>query len=233
MRVSSTWHHGRLALTTTGGNDAGLVDILNQCVYQFFSPTDILTFLLGTGTIVEALQNLHLIDIGKYSRTCEQQMDESETLINDQSFSQNIKDLIDAAKTKLASDGTIYYTSYAKFWDDDATDDDWCSKPENTWSVFLSNVPNIMSFQAPVVLTKDRRIRMNSLVDLVNSKISDAVAAAGDQVEFINYDEYIDDVGGRYCSPGVEEPEQTRWALFSFPRIAKQANSTQMERRIL
>lgn len=61
------------------------------------------------------------------------------------------------------------------------------------------------------MLTADRRKRMNSLVDLVNSKISAAVAAAGEQVMFINYDEYIGDIGGRFCPPDVQEPQPTRY----------------------
>lgn len=52
---------------------------------------------------------------------------------------------------------------------------------------------------------------MNDLVDLVNGKISAAVANAGDQVVFINYDEYVGDVGGRFCAPGVQEPQQQRY----------------------
>lgn len=46
---------------------------------------------------------------------------------------------------------------------------------------------------------------MNDLVINVNSKISAAVQRAGDQVAFIDYDDYVGYLGGRYCLPGVNE----------------------------
>jgi hypothetical protein len=46
---------------------------------------------------------------------------------------------------------------------------------------------------------------MNDLVDLVNLKIVDAVARAGPQAVFIDWQPDVDRIQGRYCSPGVDE----------------------------
>ena len=46
---------------------------------------------------------------------------------------------------------------------------------------------------------------MNNLVDAMNNKLELAVQRGGDQVVFINYDSYVGSLGGRYCSPGVDE----------------------------
>ncbi len=46
---------------------------------------------------------------------------------------------------------------------------------------------------------------MNDLVNDMNSKIQAAVQRGGDQVVFIDYDAYVDLLGGLYCLPGVDE----------------------------
>ncbi|KAK3176792.1 hypothetical protein OEA41_008117 [Lepraria neglecta] len=51
------------------------------------------------------------------------------------------------------------------------------------------------------------------MVDAVNSKISDAIAAAGDQVVFVNYDQYFTMYGGRYCENNIIEPDTSRPSL--------------------
>jgi hypothetical protein len=63
-----------------------------------------------------------------------------------------------------------------------------------------------LDWQEPAVLTKDRRLRMNALVDKVNGKIAEAVQAAGNKVVFVDYDRYFGDLQGRFCAPGTEEP---------------------------
>jgi len=66
-------------------------------------------------------------------------------------------------------------------------------------------------------LTKPRRQKMNSLVDLMNKRIGEIVKAKAtknskgqDNVIFVNYDEYYGDVKGRFCTKGVSKPEQER-----------------------
>ena len=86
-----------------------------------------------------------------------------------------------------------YYTGYAQFFDATTNNCDSVS-----WHIWL----NLFSRQ---YLTQASRQRMNDLVINVNSKISAAVQRAGDQVAFIDYDDYVGFLGGRYCLPGVNE----------------------------
>ena len=86
-----------------------------------------------------------------------------------------------------------YYTGYAQFFDATTNNCDSVS-----WHIWL----NLFSRQ---YLTQANRQRMNDLVISVNSKISAAVQRAGDQVAFIDYDDYVGFLGGRYCLPGVNE----------------------------
>jgi hypothetical protein len=142
-------------LISSGGNDVGFADIINQCVYQFFSPTKILGELgeiaydraalkewLAKAATRVGLDGVDIplpdIDLMKYARTCEEELENSKKMIDAPEFAQGISDLINKAKEKLAPGGRIYYTSYAQFWSPDATDDDWCADPAHTWSVFLS-----------------------------------------------------------------------------------------------
>lgn len=86
-----------------------------------------------------------------------------------------------------------YYTGYAQFFDATTNNCDSVS-----WHIWL----NLFSKQ---YLTQANRLRMNDLVVRFNSKISAAVQRAGDQVAFIDYDDYVGFLGGRYCLPGVNE----------------------------
>jgi len=86
-----------------------------------------------------------------------------------------------------------YYAGYAKFFD--ATDNT-CDKV--SWHVWL----NLFTRE---YLTKDRREKMNSLVEAMNTALSSAVQRAGPQVHFIDYDNDVGVSRGRYCQPGQDE----------------------------
>lgn len=65
---------------------------------------------------------------------------------------------------------------------------------------------------------------MNDLVDLMNNALSDAVARAGPQVHFINYDEYVGVTNGRFCPPGLDESDSkgaNRESLFFYQLNSK------------
>jgi hypothetical protein len=120
------------------------VHILNACVYQFLSPQE-----LSVEALLEAMRQSGYDEvdefeawlekiIDKIKRSCATQLEESEKVLKDKKFQERVEDLIVKSKAKLNKDGAIYYTGYAKFWDERMKDGDWCSKPENTWSVFLS-----------------------------------------------------------------------------------------------
>ncbi|KAF2793294.1 SGNH hydrolase, partial [Melanomma pulvis-pyrius CBS 109.77] len=179
-------------MISAGGNDAELVDILNQCVYQFFSPTNLLEWLAGKTP---------------------------EKIINDPAFTANIQKLIDEAKLKLNPDGAIYYTGYAKFWDEKMEDLDWCAVPDHAWSMFpfLTAADHLgLDWQPKATLTVARRKKMNDLVDLVNGKIVDVVKNSGTNVFFVDYDRYFGEVGGRFCAPDIQEPKSDNDRLSFF-----------------
>jgi hypothetical protein len=74
------------------------------------------------------------LDTVKFARSCDEQLDTSEKIINDPAFATNVQKLIDTAKLKSNPDGALYYTGYAKFWDERMEDLDWCAS--NAWSMF-------------------------------------------------------------------------------------------------
>ena len=86
-----------------------------------------------------------------------------------------------------------YYTGYAKFFDTTTNECDTVS-----WHFWL----NIWTRQ---FLTQARRQTMNDLVDLINTKISEATQRQGSNVVFVNNDDYYGQTAGRYCQPGVDE----------------------------
>lgn len=96
---------------------------------------------------------------------------------------------------------------YAKFFE---TKDDACDKV--SWHFWSAVFPR-------EYLTRPRRQQMNDLVDLMNQALSEAVARAGPQVHFINYDEYVGMTNGRFCPPGQDESDSkgsNRESLFFY-----------------
>ncbi|KAH9214784.1 SGNH hydrolase-type esterase domain-containing protein [Leptodontidium sp. 2 PMI_412] len=89
-----------LITLSTGGNDVGLVNILNQCIYQWNSNN-------GNGG-------------------CDNQLTESERLIKDV-LPGNFDKITAELKNKVGSDRRIYWTGYANFFDDSTTDCDGVS----------------------------------------------------------------------------------------------------------
>jgi len=126
----------------------------------------------------------------------------------DEELPKNLDKVIAAIKRKLStvsgSAGELYVAGYAHFFDDTTDDCD-----NQTWSFWYQ-------LAAKQYLTKDRRQKMNQLVDNVNAKILAAVQAAGEQVVFVNYDPYVTFFNGRYCENGVNEPDGSRLGLFFY-----------------
>ncbi|KAF1959478.1 SGNH hydrolase [Byssothecium circinans] len=81
----------------SGGNDVGLSDILNACVYQWFS-------LSG-------------------DKGCNDQLDKTERLITD-TLPGNYDKLTAALKSKLNTNRKVFWTGYAQFFDSSAADCD-------------------------------------------------------------------------------------------------------------
>ncbi|QIW96307.1 hypothetical protein AMS68_001825 [Peltaster fructicola] len=201
-------------LLSAGGNDVELVNILNQCVFQWtvFRPDQA---ILGTiASLTEKFDWAKNFDWSTLSRGCEGQLQITEALIQDPSFQQKIERVIAGARLKLASGGVIYYTGYAKFFSE--TLDSTCDTV--SWSTWIYKLWDMFGEEA--FLTLAHRQKMNYLVDLVNTKLASlqinltpcltilkraAVANSGPDVVFVDYDPYVGQFHGRFCEAGVDE----------------------------
>ncbi|KAK2669954.1 SGNH hydrolase superfamily [Fusarium oxysporum f. sp. vasinfectum] len=192
---------GQDAITLSiGGNDVGLINLLNSCIYQ-----------MGVFTKEQAAAAKLIAEVDKdyawakdfdwdsLSRGCEGQIEYSKSLATSDTFGKNLDGVLSAAKNKLNNGAKIYVTGYAKFFSEDLSDD--CDKV--TWTTWLYKLENLG--QPAAYLTKVRRAEMNNLVDYVNGQLRSAVARAGDSVRFIDYDHLLTKYRGRYCEPGVDE----------------------------
>ncbi len=93
---------------STGGNDVGLVDILDHCVFQW-NPS--------------------------VFSTCSYYLTAAQTIIDSDDYAKNLDSLLNTAKGKLTADGTIYWVGYAQFF---GTDDTQCDSVTWSffWSYF-------------------------------------------------------------------------------------------------
>ncbi|KAJ4007802.1 hypothetical protein NW766_009607 [Fusarium irregulare] len=183
-----------------GGNDVGLVNLLNSCIFQ-----------MGVFTKAQALEAKVLAEVDKeyawakafdwdsLSRGCEGQIEYSRRLANDEAFAKKLDAVLTAAKKKLNNGAKVYVTGYAKFFSEDLTAE--CDKV--TWTTWIYKLENLG--QPAEYLTKARRASFNALVDNVNNQLRAAVERAGDSVRFIDYDLLVGKYRGRYCEPGVDE----------------------------
>ncbi|KAM7217616.1 SGNH hydrolase-type esterase domain containing protein [Rhypophila decipiens] len=186
-------------LLSIGGNDAGLVDLLNQCVFQWgvFNPEQV-----ALGKIAAEKDPNYAwaknINFDKLGRGCAAQMTESNKAIQDPEFSKRLDKLLDDAKAKLAPGGKIYMAGYGEFWNEETSVCDSVS-----WSSWVKATYN--NWQENVKLSKDNRKVMNELVRSMNKVLEDAAGRHSGEVIFINYNDYVKDLGGRYCEYGVDE----------------------------
>jgi hypothetical protein len=213
-------------LLSAGGNDAELVWILNHCVYQFFSPTpaasEALEAVLKSAVIeqpeVAILLASYQANKEKFSRSCDEQLTISEGILKSPEFTSRIGTLIDKSKEKLRKDsGAIYYTEYARFWDTDIAENEFCSKKENSWSFFynIDKPTKVISDRA--FLTKERRNKMNDLVGLANTKIKETVES---KAQKIAKDKATQSSWITASTSGLSEDGSARKGLTSKKRIA-------------
>nr|OQO23198.1 hypothetical protein B0A51_06264 [Rachicladosporium sp. CCFEE 5018] len=159
-----------LVTITAGGNDALLTDILNECVFMWKPSGGIL------------------------NDPCPGVLAKAQAAIDAPDFRSKADGLISSAKSKLKSDGHIYYVGYAQFFGQESNQCD-----SVTW-----------------YLTQDRRKQMNILSRNVNKAISDAVARAGPSVTFVDYDKYVSDSHGRFCEDDHPETNGNRAGLLFY-----------------
>ncbi|KAJ3549763.1 hypothetical protein NM208_g348 [Fusarium decemcellulare] len=190
----------QVIMLSAGGNDAELVKILNHCVYQWasFNSLEYVTGKLQESVAEKKIPFAGNIDWEELARGCDEQLKISEGIIDDIEFTAKIETVLYEAKSKLAEDGMIYYTGYGQFFADSMTAE--CDKV--TWTTFIHKAHDLAGSE---YLTVDRRKKMNELVVKVNEKIQTAVDRAGSNVKFIDYDDLIGDLHGRYCEAGVDE----------------------------
>ncbi|OBS29554.1 hypothetical protein FPOA_03491 [Fusarium poae] len=183
-----------------GGNDVGLISLLNSCIFQ-----------MGVFTAQQAAAAKVIAEVDKdyawakdfdwdsLSRGCEGQIEHSKALATGDAFGKSLDAVLTAAKKKLNNGAKIYVTGYARFFAESMTSD--CDKV--TWTTWIYKLANLG--QPAEYLTRSRRTSMNLLVDAVNEQLEAAVRRAGDSVRFIHYDPFVGKYGGRYCESGVDE----------------------------
>ncbi|KAH8812729.1 SGNH hydrolase-type esterase domain-containing protein [Xylogone sp. PMI_703] len=117
-------------------------------------------------------------------------------------FKQNIKDLLTAIDSKMATNGIVVQVLYAQYFNDqtdDCTSEDW-------QIIDLSAGPGL-------ALTKERRTTFNSLVLQTNTVIKEAVeevAATAKTMTLVtaDWDPWAPLTGGQFCEPGAS-PDPT------------------------
>jgi len=163
-----------LVTLTAGGNDLCLVDIIKDCIVLAFHDDATCNAILD-----KAQQNLQNI------------------------MRSNIKEMLLALNSKMATNGIVVYNSYARFFNTDneacATDQDWGLFPwvGYTWLGIRST---------PLPLTVARRQRFNSLTSGLNDLIREVIHDVADEVSykigFSNWDPWPSEgVDGQMCSP--------------------------------
>jgi len=139
--------------------------------------------------------------------SCESTLEKVSDIITD-TLPGALDALITAAKTKLTPrTGRIYYTAYAQFFDQD---DAQCDSVK--WNFWPDPFGNAQPLDAA------RRTTLNGLTVDVNNAIQAAVARAGDQVVYVNYDQYFTGFTGRFCESGITEPAPDRGDLLFYQR---------------
>ncbi|KAF8248759.1 SGNH hydrolase [Wilcoxina mikolae CBS 423.85] len=177
-----------------GCSGALIIDVLSKQVPLLDRPQVVTVSAGGNDADLSTILNYCIYQWAAYdSWTCERVLAESRNKTESVEFAKNIDDLLVGIKERLRDeDSRIYYTGYSKFWD--ATD---TACDNVTWSF-----TRLSGYQ---YLTQDRRRTMNDLVDLVNRQIKDAVSRAGPKAVFIDWQQDVDRIQGRYCEPGVDE----------------------------
>ncbi|KAH7050299.1 SGNH hydrolase-type esterase domain-containing protein [Macrophomina phaseolina] len=165
-----------LITVSSGGNDVELSKVLNHCVFQWWSGGD---------------------------QDCEDQLTRTADLINS-TLPGNLDALAAGLKGKTNTLRKVFWTGYARFFDDTTADCDGVS-----WAFWYNG-------KSKQRLTQARRARMNELTVAVNHAIRDAVSRAGDGFVFVDYDQYYEMLGGRFCEPGVKEPAANRFGLLFY-----------------
>ncbi|KAI9798476.1 MAG: hypothetical protein M1833_004742 [Piccolia ochrophora] len=152
-------------------------------------------------TVTAGGNDVHLSDVllkcfylpNTNEATCDKAIQEAEREIST-NLEENIDKLLTALQTRIKPAGLILWTLYAKFFNPDT---DPCS--EQSWAVFDPTGNGLK-------LTKERRQKMNQLVEDANLKIQRAIASATGStrpfvgtLRLVKWDNYVKAVEGRFC----------------------------------
>lgn len=98
----------QMITVSSGGNDVGLVDILNHCIFQW-NPS--------------------------FFSSCDSYLTKAQKTIDSDDYAKNFDNLLNVAKAKLTADGTVYWTGYAQYF---GTEDHQCDSVTWSflWSFF-------------------------------------------------------------------------------------------------
>ncbi|KAE8423634.1 SGNH hydrolase-type esterase domain-containing protein [Aspergillus pseudocaelatus] len=153
-----------LITISAGGNDLGFSDIVQNCIYQ-----------------VSIITETH----------CSDSLNHAQDVLQSQEFENNIHKLLKEAGKHLSSSGSIYYTGYGTFFNNETTA---CNNI--SWSV--ANFGKHHQY-----LTQELRTQMNDLVLSLNAMLDKLVTAAG--YTFVDYENDSQGLLGRFCDEGVSE----------------------------
>lgn len=180
--------------------------VLKQQVPRLEDDLDIITVSAGGNDVVlgPVLDSCVFQWRRGTNQSCEKALNHTQELI-DNELSSNLDTLLQALLAKLSPEGTIYYPGYTHFFGDSR----FCDNV--TWTVWPR-----MAEKDKQRLTAERRGHMNSMVAQVNDKILNATKHAGTRVVYVDFDWAFEQVNGRFCEEGVEEPDPDRAGLLFF-----------------
>ena len=172
-----------LLVMTSGGNDVGFANVLENCIYQ--------------PNVVYNYGPAFADDKDKTHACAVAIQDSKDNIANrlEKWLTDTINDILADPNVNKNPDFLLYLTGYARFFGTDYAD--WC----NTYSF---NLPNIIS---PIpFLSKELRTEMNAVVSSVNDLYKKVQQQYSKQVRFIDIDSGFQ--GHRFCETGMSPADQ-------------------------
>lgn len=203
---------------------ATITEVLEKQVKALEDGVDLLTISAGGNDVglTPILSNCIYQFYMSTESACQKSIDEArEKIANETQLYASVTALIEASKLKMNREhGIIYYTGYSSFF---GVDDETCDNV--TWAVW-KDVEWSKQY-----LKLEMRKELNTIVRDVNANIRKAVAEAGPNVRFIDYDHQIEAAGGRFCEFGVSEPDPNRRGLvfYEWGTVDTGENKTELQ----
>ncbi|KAM0322464.1 hypothetical protein ACHAQA_009533 [Verticillium albo-atrum] len=165
-----------VVMLTAGGNDLCLASMIKTCVVLPYEGSD----------------------------ACDRLIDKAQSNI-DTILKDNIRDILNALKSKMKDKGIVVYGGYAPFFNTDnedcATKQNWAMASYKSWRYYL---------QLGLSLTVERRQKFNELVDNINKATREVVEEYQSDrdikydIEFSDWSSWPSEVDGDMCSPSSD-----------------------------